>query len=202
MVPRVFEKKSFFVFLKVSSSTTSPTGGIVDSFRSIVKKEGIRSLWRGNLVAVIHKGPYGALNYYTYEGTKVYLLRSFWISDMDPGIAVRFGSGFVAGAIASFFTYPLDIVRTRMAINVGDTILSTMAKIIKSEGGLRALGKGLPATVACQSSNLAVNFAIYESLQVKVIKIEKQLAEKWLGSQYVTTRQRGSWASSLVCGTI
>ena len=189
------------ILLQVSSAASSSNQGLIESLRSVVRTEGYRSLWKGNLVSVIHKVPYGSINYYAYEHTKVSVLRPYWRSDVDPGIFVRFGCGLVGGACASSLTYPLDIVRTRLATaqTGGGSILGTMQQIVSSEGGLSGLTKGLPATVMCQSLNLAVNFAIYESLQVKAIQLEKQLVAKYLGPQYVTDRQRGSWFSSLLC---
>lgn len=184
-------------------SGTAPTTGLVDNLKSVAAKEGLRSLWKGNLVSVIHKVPYGSVNYYAYEYTKVRLLRNYWKSDTDPGILVRFGCGLAGGACASSMTYPLDIVRTRLATatETGGTIMGTLRDLVKSEGGgISALTRGLPATVMCQSLNLAVNFAIYESLQVELIKLEKDLVTKYLGPEYVTHRQRGSWISSLICG--
>ena len=190
------------ILLQVSSSSAGSNEGIISSFKSVIKKEGYKSLWKGNLVSVIHKLPYGSVNYYAYEQTKVNFLRPFWRSDTDPGILVRFGCGLVGGACASSLTYPLDIVRTRLATasTPSGSIIGTMRDIVSSEGGLAGLTKGLPATVLCQSLNLAINFAIYESLQVKAILLEKQLVTKYLGPEYVTTRQRGSWVSSLLCG--
>jgi solute carrier family 25 phosphate transporter 23/24/25/41 len=190
------------ILLQVSHDAPSKNFSLISSIRDVVRKEGVRSLWKGNLVSVIHKVPYGSVNYYAYEFTKVRLLRPLWASDLDPGILVRFMCGLVGGACASSLTYPLDIVRTRLATasSPGGTIFGTMKEIVKSEGGIAALGKGLPATVMCQSLNLAVNFAIYESLQVRMIQLEKRLIARYLGPEYVTNRQRGSWVSSLICG--
>jgi solute carrier family 25 phosphate transporter 23/24/25/41 len=189
------------ILLQVSSGTTGSNSGLLESLRNVVRAEGYRSLWKGNLVSVIHKIPYGSINYYAYEYTKVSVLMPFWNSETDPGIHVRFGCGLVGGACASSLTYPLDIVRTRLATAASDngTIFGTLKQIVKCEGGLSALTKGLPATVSCQSLNLAINFAIYESLQVRAIQLEKELVAKYLGPEYVTTRQRGSWISSLLC---
>jgi hypothetical protein len=190
------------ILLQVSSDAAGSSTGLIQSLRNVIKSEGYRSLWKGNLVSVIHKVPYGSVNYYAYEYTKVRLLRPIWSSDTDPGIHVRFLCGLAGGACASSITYPLDIVRTRLATATtpGESILGTMKQIVSSEGGISALTKGLPATVLCQSLNLAVNFAIYESLQVRMIKLEKDLMSKYLGPEYVTDRQRGSWLSSLLCG--
>lgn len=189
------------ILLQVSSGSTGSNPGLIASLRNVVQTEGFRSLWKGNLVSVIHKVPYGSINYYAYEYTKVSVLRPYWNSDTDPGVFVRFGCGLAGGACASSITYPLDIVRTRLATasTEGGTILGTMKQIVSSEGGVGALAKGLPATVLCQSLNLAVNFAIYESLQVRMIQLEKELVAKYLGPEYVTTRQRGSLVSSLIC---
>ena len=190
------------ILYQVSSGSTATHDSLISSLKSVVKTEGYKSLWKGNLVSVIHKVPYGSVNYYAYEYTKVGVLRPYWRSDTDPGIFVRFGCGLVGGACASSLTYPLDIVRTRLATasTPGGTIFGTMKHIVTSEGGLAGLGKGLPATVLCQSLNLAVNFAIYESLSVKLIQLEKELVAKYLGPEYVTNRQRGSWINSLICG--
>ena len=190
------------ILLQVSSDSTGRTFNLIESLRNVVKTEGYRSLWKGNLVSVIHKVPYGSVNYYAYEYTKVRLLRSFWNSDTDPGIHVRFLCGLAGGACASSLIYPLDIVRTRLATATksGGTIFGTMRDIVSGEGGLAALGKGLPATVMCQSLNLAINFAIYESLQVRVIQMEKEFIAKYFGQDYVSSRQRGSFLSSLICG--
>jgi hypothetical protein len=190
------------ILLQVSSDSAGKNFNLMESLRSVVRNEGIRSLWKGNLVSVIHKVPYGSVNYYAYEYTKVRLLRPFWNSDTDPGIHVRFLCGLAGGACASSLTYPLDIVRTRLATasKSGGTIYGTMKDIITGEGGIGALGKGLPATVMCQSLNLAINFAIYESLQVRVIQLEKELIAKYIGQDYVSSRQRGSFLSSLICG--
>jgi solute carrier family 25 (mitochondrial phosphate transporter), member 23/24/25/41 len=189
------------ILMQVSSDSMGSSRGILSSLRSVVANEGYMSLWKGNLVSVIHKVPYGSVNYYAYETAKVSIFRSLWNSDTDPGIRVRFLCGLVGGACASSITYPLDIVRTRLATasTPGGTILGTARDLVASEGGLRALAKGLPATVLCQSTNLAINFAIYESLQVKAIETEKYLIGKYFGAEYVTTRQRGSWLSSLIC---
>lgn len=189
------------ILMQVSSDAMGSSRSIFSSLRAVVANEGYMSLWKGNLVSVIHKIPYGSVNYYAYEKAKVTVFRPLWNSETDPGIRVRFLCGMVGGACASSLTYPLDIVRTRLATAASSsgTILGTAREIVSSEGGLRALAKGLPATVLCQSTNLAINFAIYESLQVRAIEMEKHLVGKYFGQEYVTTRQRGSWISSLAC---
>lgn len=59
---------------------------------------------------------------------------------------------FFAGVTAVLFTYPLDIVRARLAFQVTGEhfytgIIDTVTKIFQTEGGVRALYKGFSPTV-------------------------------------------------------
>lgn len=33
----------------------------------IIKEEGFRAFWKGNLVTIVHRVPYSALNFYAYQ---------------------------------------------------------------------------------------------------------------------------------------
>jgi solute carrier family 25 phosphate transporter 23/24/25/41 len=124
-----------------------------------------------------------------------------WRSDMDPGIGIRFGCGFLGGTAASALTYPLDIIRTRLAASsaVSRTSLRSTVENLISEGGARALFKGVGVTLVCQGTNIALNFAMYETLQIHAIKAERRLLES-LGYSSSTQKQRGSFITSLACG--
>ena len=54
----------------------------------------------------------------------------------------------------------------------------------------------------CQGLNIAMNFAIYETLQVNVISIEKKVLKDVFGKESDPNKQRGSWLSSLLCGAV
>ena len=72
----------------------------------------------------------------------------------------RLTCGGIAGITSVTFTYPLDIVRTRLSIQsasfaeLGDKpkqlpgMWQTMASMYRSEGGFRALYRGIVPTVA------------------------------------------------------
>ena len=178
------------------------TLGLWNSIKSIVKVEGLRSLWKGNLVSVIHKFPYGGINYFAYEKSKV-SLHNYWNSDTDPGVAVRFACGFIGGSSASAATYPLDMLRTRLAASKikSPRLFTMLSDVIKTEGPL-ALYKGMSTTLMCQGLNIAMNFAIYETLQVNIISIEKKVLKDVFGKESDPNKQRGSWLSSLLCGAV
>jgi solute carrier family 25 phosphate transporter 23/24/25/41 len=175
---------------------------VLQAIRDVTKAEGIRSLWRGNFTSVLHKFPSGGINYFVYESTKIFV-RPFWRSDSDPGIGVRFGCGFLGGTAASALTYPLDIIRTRLAANTAvdrptHSLRTTVDNLIR-EGGFRALFRGVGVTLLCQGTNIALNFAMYETLQIRAIAFERRLWESlgWVSSP---NKQRGSFLTSLACG--
>lgn len=175
--------------------------GVIQSIRDVAKAEGFRSLWRGNLTSVFHKFPSGGINYFVYESSKIFL-RPFWRSESDPGIRIRFGCGFLGGTAASALTYPLDIIRTRLAANtsVGQSLsLRSAVDGLIAEGGVRALFKGVGVTLVCQGTNIALNFAMYETLQIRAIALERRMWEA-LGWPASPKKQRGSFITSLACG--
>ncbi|KAF4675881.1 RNA polymerase II [Perkinsus chesapeaki] len=188
-----------------ATKTVHSHDSIYKTMKNILEKEGLSSMWRGNLVSVIHKFPCGAINYYVYEKAKL-LMHPLWSSPTDPGISCRFIAGFMGGCAANVVTYPLDLVRTRLATN--DTvrnwgIVPTLREISRTEG-LSSLFKGLGVTIWCQGLNIAINFAIYETLQVRAIEMEKWIFRQVLGIQSfnASDKQRGTWVSSLLCGAM
>ncbi|KAK6152487.1 hypothetical protein DH2020_015122 [Rehmannia glutinosa] len=129
----------------------------------IVNEEGFRAFWKGNLVTVAHRLPYSSVNFYAYEQYKS-ILRS--IPGLDgqganasADVFVHFVGGGLAGITAASVTYPLDLIRTRLAAQrkamYYKGIRHALHTICRDEGFL-GLYKGLGATLLKTSS---VNFA-------------------------------------------
>jgi len=95
--------------------------GLIDCFNRVVREEGVRYLWRGNVANCIRYFPTQALNFAFKEKIK----QLFKINKADP-YSVQFGknvlSGGAAGASSLLFVYSLDYARTRLA---NDTKVST-----------------------------------------------------------------------------
>ncbi|OAY85384.1 Mitochondrial substrate carrier family protein B [Ananas comosus] len=93
----------------------------------IVYEEGFRAFWKGNLVTIAHRLPYSSISFYTYERYK-HLLQLFPGLDrhgdyVSADVCVRLLGGGLAGITAASVTYPLDLVRTRLAAQgVGPSI--------------------------------------------------------------------------------
>ena len=60
-----------------STSSSSPGGGgrppragqlpLIAAVRHVVRSEGLMSLWKGNMATVLHRIPYSAVNFATFE---------------------------------------------------------------------------------------------------------------------------------------
>lgn len=106
---------------KLSRSTTpaikKPMGTgyskIFDTLYKIIRDEGVRALWKGNVPAEIMYVAYGAVQFTTYR------LVSNSVQEVYPSISdptLSFVSGASAGLMATSVTYPFDLLRTRFAV--------------------------------------------------------------------------------------
>ncbi|CAL9235951.1 unnamed protein product [Arabidopsis halleri] len=138
----------------------------------IINEEGYRAFWKGNLVTVVHRIPYTAVNFFAYEKYNLFfnsnpVVQSF-IGNTSGNPIVHFVSGGLAGITAATATYPLDLVRTRLAAQRNamyyQGIEHTFRTICREEG-LLGLYKGLGATLLGVGPSLAINFAAYESMK-------------------------------------
>nr|DAD26558.1 TPA_asm: hypothetical protein HUJ06_028026 [Nelumbo nucifera] len=88
----------------------------------IIYEEGFRAFWKGNLVTIAHRLPYSSVSFYAYERYKN-LLQSIpglehHRENLSADLCVRLVGGGLAGITAASITYPLDLVRTRLAAQV------------------------------------------------------------------------------------
>ncbi|CAN1173919.1 Mitochondrial substrate carrier family protein B [Linum perenne] len=88
----------------------------------IMREEGVRAFWKGNLVTIAHRLPYSSVNFYAYEHYKELLHKIPGLESRKQSIGgdvfVHFLGGGMAGVTAATATYPLDLVRTRLAAQV------------------------------------------------------------------------------------
>jgi len=91
-----------------------PYTGPIDCFNRVVKEEGFRYLWRGNVANCIRYFPTQALNFMFKE-----TIKQTFKANKNDSYGVLFGknvaSGGAAGALSLLFVYSLDYARTRLA---------------------------------------------------------------------------------------
>lgn len=71
---------------------------------------------RGNGASVARIIPYAALHYMTYEQYRRWIIHTF--PNFGRGPVLDLVAGSFAGGTAVLFTYPLDLVRTKLAYQV------------------------------------------------------------------------------------
>ncbi|TKY65961.1 Mitochondrial substrate carrier family protein B [Spatholobus suberectus] len=137
----------------------------------IVNEEGFRAFWKGNLVTIAHRLPYSAVNFYAYERSKNLLhllLGENLRGNTSADLFVHFVGGGLSGVTAATATYPLDLVRTRLAAQRSSMYyrgISHAFNTICREEGFLGLYKGLGATLLGVGPNIAISFSVYEGLR-------------------------------------
>ncbi|KAL0303781.1 UNVERIFIED_CONTAM: Mitochondrial substrate carrier family protein B [Sesamum radiatum] len=131
----------------------------------IVRKEGVRAFWKGNLATIAHRLPYSSISFYAFEHYKNVGVESQG-ENVSADICIRLVGGGLAGVTAASVTYPLDLVRTRLATQRNVIyyrgIWHALYTISKEEG-VFGLYKGLGATLLGVGPNLAISFSVYET---------------------------------------
>ncbi|KAJ6803636.1 mitochondrial substrate carrier family protein B-like [Iris pallida] len=85
----------------------------------IVYEEGVKAFWKGNLVTIAHRLPYSSISFFSYERYKNLLQLVPGLDKhkdyVSADICLRLLGGGLSGITAASITYPLDLVRTRLA---------------------------------------------------------------------------------------
>ncbi|KAF1865590.1 hypothetical protein Lal_00004966 [Lupinus albus] len=137
-------------------------GGVIGAFQYMVRTEGIFSLYKGLIPSIISMAPSGAVFYGVYDILKsAYLhspegmkriknlhkqgqeLSAFDQLELGPVRTLLYGA--IAGACAEAATYPFEVLRRQLQMQVQSTKLSTLATFVKivEHGGIPALYAGL-----------------------------------------------------------
>ncbi|XP_013386568.1 mitochondrial coenzyme A transporter SLC25A42 isoform X3 [Lingula anatina] len=134
--------------------------------KNTVKNEGFFTLWRGNSATMARIIPYAAIQYAAHEQWKRLLNpennRSMPRS-LPPGR--RFVAGSLAGMTSVAATYPLDMVRARMAVTLKcryKSLWEVFFKIYREEGIL-TLYRGFIPSFLGAVPYLGTSFFTYET---------------------------------------
>ncbi|XP_046570840.1 LOW QUALITY PROTEIN: mitochondrial coenzyme A transporter SLC25A42-like [Haliotis rubra] len=129
------------------------------------KNEGFLRLWRGNSATMARIVPYAAIQYAAHEQYKWLLLHDKRKKHLSPGR--RFLAGALAGTTSVACTYPLDMVRARMAVTAKEkyhNLKEVIMKIYKEEG-VRTLYRGFTPTILGSIPYSGISFFTYETLK-------------------------------------
>lgn len=130
------------------------------------KNEGFMALYRGNSATMARIVPYAAVQYMSHEQYKLLLLKKCNRKKYLPP-PLRMLAGSLAGTTATTLTYPLDMVRARMAITGKDRYSTLRAVFRKTyrEEGLKVMYRGYTPTVLGSAIYSGIGFGTYETLK-------------------------------------
>lgn len=158
--------------------------GVYQSLKRVLKHEGVIGFYKGNGASVLRIVPYAALHFMTYEQYRLWILDNYQALGTGPVVDLLAGSA--AGGTAVLCTYPLDLARTKLAYQVGDTrgnissgkktnyprpVYGGIRNVLTSvyrEGGVRSLYRGVGPTLVGILPYAGLKFYIYEELKSHV----------------------------------
>ncbi|XP_054628380.1 calcium-binding mitochondrial carrier protein SCaMC-2-A [Dunckerocampus dactyliophorus] len=141
---------------------------IMSGLTQMIKEGGVRSLWRGNGVNIIKIAPESALKFMAYEQIK----RLIGGDKATLSILERFVAGSLAGVIAQSTIYPMEVLKTRLALRrTGQyTGISDCAKQILRREGLTAFYKGYLPNMLGIIPYAGIDLAVYETLKNRYLQ--------------------------------
>lgn len=102
--------------------------GVFTAMRDIKSEEGIHGLFRGHSATIIRIFPYAAIKFLAYEQ-----FRSIFITSPSQETPLRrLLSGSLAGVTSVFLTYPLEVIRVRLAFETKKDFKSGFSHICKT----------------------------------------------------------------------
>ncbi|KAL6263534.1 hypothetical protein P5V15_006323 [Pogonomyrmex californicus] len=145
--------------------------GMMDAFMRIPYETGFLSFWRGNLANVIRYFPTQALNFAFKDKFKAIFLGNVPPDAFWQQFVGNLAAGGAAGATSLLFVYPLDLARTRLAVDVGrgerrefKGITDCIFKIFKSDGFI-GLYRGFNVSVQGIVIYRATYFGLYDTMR-------------------------------------
>lgn len=103
------------------------------TLRDVIKKEGIRYLWKGNGVNLIKATPQYALTYALFNN---------FSNKIDNNLA----SGVISGAVSMGIIYPLEITRTYLSLQTNKNKYKGIMDVLK-RNEIRSLYKGYGTSI-------------------------------------------------------
>lgn len=148
--------------------------------KTTVVENGITSLWRGHSLTILRTFPYAGMQFMTFDIYKKILTPSGQ-SDLPP--VRRFLAGSLAGATASVAVYPLELLRSRMAVQHLHSHGSGKAehlglllnmRFLVNTYGYRGLYFGIYPALVGMVPYGGIAFGTFESLKVMTIQYSEQ----------------------------
>jgi len=157
------------------------------------RTEGIRAFWKGNLSAELMVVPYGASSFWSHQSFKKLLFHRENVHGRPENKPLMsFTCGALAGATATVGTYPLDLFRTRLAVQRNNEIYESLThatRVVVQREGFVGLYRGMWPTLIGVVPYMATQFAVYETLVAAVFE-QKRLSGRLSPKKDIANHER------------
>ncbi|KAJ9166593.1 hypothetical protein P3X46_021319 [Hevea brasiliensis] len=168
---------------KIAAPGGEALGGVIGAFHHMIRTEGFFSLYKGLVPSIISMAPSGAVFYGVYDILKSAYLHSpegrkriesqlgqelNALDQLELGPIRTLLYGAVAGACAEAATYPFEVVRRQLQLQVRSTKMSALATCVKivEQGGIPALYSGLIPSLLQVLPSAAISYFVYEFMKI------------------------------------
>lgn len=126
-----------------------------NSLYHVVRNEGVRFLWKGNMTNCIRVFPQYALNFMVYENAKQTYKKYVYVDS-----SVHILAGLTSGVVSMSAIYPLETARTHLSLQINKNKYSGLINVFKTLAP-RELFAGLRMSLFGFAPWNAINFASY-----------------------------------------
>ncbi|GMT31572.1 hypothetical protein PFISCL1PPCAC_22869 [Pristionchus fissidentatus] len=161
------------VYLQVHASHTNKLN-VFSAVKLLHAEGGIKSFWRGNGVNVVKIAPESAIKFMAYEQMKRLIQRAKGSNELE--VYERFVAGSSAGAISQTIIYPMEVLKTRLALRRTGQLhkgLGHFAVKLYRKEGLSTFYKGYVPNLLGIIPYAGIDLAIYETLKSLYCKHSK-----------------------------
>ncbi|KAL0280435.1 UNVERIFIED_CONTAM: hypothetical protein PYX00_001724 [Menopon gallinae] len=176
------------VYLQVHGSEHKTK--ILKCARAMVDEGGYLSLWRGNGINVLKIAPESAIKFMAYEQAKRAIR---WNHTRELSIYERFAAGSIAGGISQTVIYPLEVMKTRLALRKTGEFkgIADAFKTIYAREGLKSFYRGYVPNLLGIIPYAGIDLAVYETLK-----------NTYISKHGGTHDQQPAVTLLLACGTV
>jgi len=159
-----------FVRTRLTVQTDSRYKGIIHATSTIIREEGIFTLYKGMWPSILGVVPYVGLDFAVYDTLRRKLPKN---SDGTLNQLQTLACGAIAGTVGQTVAYPLDLIRRRLQVQgfISGTqkqqyfgVWDTLVRIVKTEG-LVGLYRGLIPNYLKVIPSISMSFLIFENLK-------------------------------------
>lgn len=132
--------------------------GVIHSLTRVSASEGAFALWRGMLSMIMGAGPAHAVHFAVYE--KVISMQARGHDTNSPLVSAV--AGAAATTCSDALMNPFDVIKQRMQLHGGSSLLRTAGTIYSKEG-FKAFYVSYPTTLMMNVPFHVVNFSVYDT---------------------------------------